>query len=107
MGAQGPSSSPTMCPARLFAATAGDPVMLYRLSLAVRLADVQKAEPVRPEQPLVRRGNQKVRSHLLDVERMCSERLYPVYHERRPDLPGALPDAHEIHERPVRPVAVR
>src|ERR687898_198925 len=40
----------------VLAAGAVDPVVLYRFPFPPPLAGIQKTEPVRPEQPLVRRG---------------------------------------------------
>src|SRR5215212_5037865 len=94
-------------PGEVLAAAAVDPVVLDRRPLPPPFAGVHKPDPVRPEQPLVHGGNQEVGAHLPHVERVRSERLYAVDHERRTCLPGMLADAFEVEQCPVRPVAVR
>ena len=67
---------------------------------------MHEAHTIGTEEPFVGTGDQEVRTDLGDVERQGPERLYGVYHERRPHLPGPLAHPNEVHERAVRPVAV-
>src|ERR671911_2591705 len=94
-------------PRKVLASAAVDPVVLYGLPLPILLPNIHKPHTIRSEQPLVRRGDEKVGPDLRYVEGISPERLYRVDDKRRAHFADPLTDAPEVDERAVGPVTVR
>src|SRR6185295_20087714 len=87
------------------AAGAIEPRLFERLALLVpAIRDVEIAETVRTEQPLVADGNEEIRAHFGEVERIDAERLARIHNQRSVVTPRSRADANEIDHRTVRPM---
>ena len=95
-------------PREILGAGARHPRLLDRHAALVPLrCDVEVAEAVRPHQPLVADGDEEVRLHDADVDRMRAGGLARVHDERGTGGARRCADALEVHQGAVGPVTDR
>src|SRR6185436_7067870 len=86
---------------------ARDPIVLDRSTALPARCDVEKAEAVWPEQPLVAGDGDKVRIDASHVERQRADRLGRIHAERGADAATCRADRLEVDQPAIGPMTMR